>query len=106
MRNPLPEPRFPWMGELSDETLAEAWCSLNASGWHPCIPGEPEAVPQPYVPGFAASSRRWAIMSAILSRIGRKECLRHWNTRGLHPHMTNDAFEEWWRTRDAPGSSF
>jgi hypothetical protein len=40
---------------------------------------------------------RIAGMDVIENLIGRKEVMRHWNTKGksVHP-MTNEEFERWW----------
>lgn len=92
MNTPLSESEKAVLAPISDAELAVMWATLNT--------GELPAVLLPVAPANwqsldsgAKNAWVWPIMAEIMHRVGRKECLRAWNSE----RMTPTEFEAWWR---------
>ena len=71
------------------EILAKWWCTLNRYEL-------PEDLPDPEPAESVPGGRRGKIMSFIMAKIGKKECLREWNK----DDMNEEEFEVWYENRD------
>ena len=73
------------LSQITDAEAATWWCALNRWEW-------PANLPNPEPVSNGKNPRRSALMHAIHSRIGLKECLREWNKDG----MPGKQFDVWW----------